>query len=185
MIERHFAFFRQGTGEYVRDWRGPVPEPDIDPALVGEAREAVLNAWATDVSQPRPGEIGLDVTAFEYEVGDFCWMVFRQPERLLDWPVTHRFIQIDRAALVIHVNCESPRPIRSNADTIVIDITGTALEQFYGHLFGQLVRHKDHWALEPMRDASAPTQTQRALEAARIDLDFELVTASLRELAHV
>ena len=176
MIERHFAFFRQRTGEYIREWKGPVPEPNIDPLLVGDAREIALNQWVTDVSQPQPGEIGLDVTQFDYPVGDFCWMVFRQPEWLLDWPVMHRFIQIDRATMTINVNNESHRPVRSTPNKLVIDITGTAMEPYYGAIFGTLVVREGRWWLEPIEadmdvhGLSVPIRTPLALTERPIDL---------------
>lgn len=184
MRERHFAFFRHDTGEYVREWKGSVPEPAIDLRLTGDAREQALIAWATEVSGGRPGEIGLDVTPFGYPVGDFCWMHFDVIDRCLDWPVAHKFIQIDRATLQIDVNHASPRPVRSTPERLVIDITGTSLEPYHGHIFGRVVRREDGWALEPLRDpAIVPVPTQRALEAARIG--FDLVTEPVRVLAHV
>lgn len=168
MTERHFAFFRQGTGDYIREWKGPVDEPDIDPMLVGDAREVAMNAWTTDVLQPQPGEIGLDVTQFGYPVGDFCWMRFDEVDRLLDWPVSHKFIQIDRATMQIDTNSDSPRPIRSTPERIVIDITGTPLEPYYGSIFGRLVVRDGRWWLES-REAH-----RLALTEAPIDLDISI-----------
>lgn len=184
MVMRHFAFFRQDTGEYVRESAGPVPDPDIDPALTGDARSAALNAWATDVSAPQAGEIGLDVTHIGWPIGDFCYCRFDVVDRSLHWGPPRYYVEIALDRMEIAANQESHRPVRSTDPTrLVIDITGTALEPLHGHLFGRLVRRSRHWALEPRHDRLLAEPTQRALEAARIDLD--MVTVPIRELAHV
>ena len=71
-MERHVAFFRQSTGAWVREWRGPIPAPDLDPQLAGDARLAALNAWQQGVAPAGDDEVGLDVPRFDWPLGDFC-----------------------------------------------------------------------------------------------------------------
>lgn len=122
MVRRHFAFF-DGEGACVREWAGPVPEPDIDPRLVGPEREVALNAWATAVSQPAPGEVGLDVTHVGAEVGAFCWAHFDRIDRVLSFPERHRFVQIDKVTGRVSTVMESGMPVESNERHDVIDVT--------------------------------------------------------------
>jgi hypothetical protein len=158
---RHFAFFKKGA--YSREWEGQVPEQDIPDSLIGESRQQALNAWATEISHPQQGEIGLDVTHFGYPFGDFCWMTFDEVDRRLEWRIMHRYIQIDRSTWKIDANNESPRPVRSTPDKLVIDITGTVLEPYYGSLFGQLVKRDGGWHL-------ASVQPDFSLPEAALDL---------------
>lgn len=122
MTVRHFAFFDQETGAWIREWRGPVAAPDFDPALVGETREMALNAWATNVSYPQPGEVGLDVTHANCPVGDFVWARFDAINRRVEWPETHRFLIIDRQSGEIVGHIESDRPVRSNERHIAMEM---------------------------------------------------------------
>lgn len=145
---RHFAFFdvravqmmdRDGHAfagcAWVREAKGEVEPPDgpADPD------------WQDRVSGRQPGEICLDVTSFDYPLGDFCWMVYRPYDAtepgtrgLLDSPMDHTFVQVNRHTLDIVANSRSPRPIRSTDDVLVVDVTGTPLEALYGRMFGRL-----------------------------------------------
>lgn len=133
---RHFAFFRQDTGEYIREIEIDAAMPYINPRLSKEIRQHILDSWATEISEPKENEIGLDVTQFDYPLGDFCWMVFDPVSRMLDWPNMHTFIEINRKTGMIFANVQSPRPVRSTENTLIIDITGTPFEQYYGKIFG-------------------------------------------------
>lgn len=166
---RHFAFFDQTTGAYRREWRGEVGEPSIDPSAPDRQRQ--LDDWTTAVSQPDPGEVGLDVTQFDYPVGDFCWMTFDAVDRRLDWPEMHTFVEIDLDTLEIVGNQQSPRPIRSHDRRLIVDITDSPLAAYYGRIFGRLVRRAGQWRLDPLVDeVLIPAPTRAALMAAPWDV---------------
>src|SRR5262245_43220931 len=97
-VYRHFAYFSQESGQLTRERAGHVPAPALPVTLVGEARLMALNQWATDVSEPEPGETGLDVTALQYPLGDFIWAEFDAIDRRLHWPTMHRFLVFDRVS---------------------------------------------------------------------------------------
>jgi len=174
MSTRHFAFFRQDDGTCTREWSGPVPEPEIDPLLVGDARLAALNAWQQTVAPAEPGEVGLDVTFIGWPVGDFCYCVFDAVGRRLEWGPERYYIEINTTTLEIVANTQSHRPIRDAVPgQHVIDITGTCLEPYHGRIFGTVVRRGDTWGLDPVRDTDViPATVQRQLEAARLDLNL-------------
>jgi len=140
---------------------------------MGEERNKVLNEWATQVSYPTPGEVGLDVTQFGYPVGDFCWMTFDEVDRRLEWRTMHKFIQINRATWEIDANNKSPRPVRSTPEKIVIDVTGTALAPFYGSLHGQLTHENGRWILTGA-PAHVSDGIQHALDAGSVDIHAAL-----------
>lgn len=142
-MRRHFAFFSQTDGAYIREAAGDVPEPRIPAWVNGSIRLALLDRWATKVSQPRPGEIGLDVTQFDYPLGDFAWSSFDLVDRRLDWVEPHYWIEGDIAERRLVANTASPRPIRSHDTRLVLDVTGTPLQQHHGHLFGAVKRDGD------------------------------------------
>lgn len=169
-MERHFAFFRQGSGECVREWKGAIADPP--PWVVRTGWRWLLNRWATHVSQPQRGEVALDVTHIGWPVGDFCYCTFNEVDRLLDWGPARHYIEVREDTLEIVANQESHRPIRSAVPgQLVIDITGTALEQHYGHIFGRFVRGQAGWYLEPLRGL-IPVTTQLALS--EVPINFHL-----------
>lgn len=144
---RHFAFFSQETGAYIREWRGPVaPSPR-------RATRDELDAWATSVSCPDDGEVGLDVTAIGWPVGDFCYcrLDLAQDPPLLEWGPPRHYVEIDLSTMAIVANQESHRPVRANPGRVVVDITGTALEPLWGSLFGRLRRRDGRIAVVPPR----------------------------------
>ena len=173
MVERHFAFFRQSDGTYTREWQGPVASYrpgwwDVVPFL----RTLAMTRWATRVSQPRPGEVGLDVTPIKWPVGDFCYCTLdlHQPKPMLDWGPPRHYIEVKMDTLEIVANQESHRPIRDAVSgQRVLDITGTWLEAYHGNIFGRFVQRGEQWALEPV---TGNPETQRALEAGTVDLDL-------------
>lgn len=153
-MERHFAFFDAVTGVYVREWRGPVEA--YRPRWWHGQRER--DRWATRVSRPAPGEVGLDVTHIGWPVGDFCYCRFDSVDRMLDWGPPRYYIQIHDREII--ANQESHRPIYGEG---ILDITGTALEPFHGRLFGRLTRVDGRWRL-------ASTAPLPALAEAELDL---------------
>ena len=166
---RHFAFFQQRTGNYVREWKGPVDPPLVDSALSGDAREAALNRWATRVSYPELNEIGLDVTHIGWPVGDFCYCHFDEVERRLEFGLPRHYIEVRLDTLEIVANQESHRPIQDSVPgQRVIDITGTCLEPLHGHIFGRFVKRGHGWAIEP--SPVVPIDVRLSLAEVPIDI---------------
>lgn len=133
-MERHFAFFRQDDGGYVREWKGDVPTPDS-----GE----LANDWATRVSAPEPGEIGLDVTGIGWPEGDFCYCRFDVVDRMLDWGPPRRYVEFEVGPDYVEViaNAESHRIIRpAFQNRVILDVTGTSWEPFWGQIWGRVDR---------------------------------------------
>ena len=163
---RHFAFFRQLTGEYIREWAGPVPAPSAWVTRLGWPW--LLNRWATLVSQPQRGEIGLDVTHIGWPVGDFCYCTCDVVDRRLDCGPPRHYIEVHLTTGEIVANQESHRPIRSAVPgQRVLDITGTALEPYHGQLFGRFVPFEGRLIFEPARHVP---RLRKALAAAAADL---------------
>lgn len=185
---RHFAYFdgsvissRQLDGErvdfhpYVREAKG-----DVMPPADGED----LTAWQDRVSGREPNEVCLDVTSFDYPVGDFCWMIFRpfdqtQPGQrgLLDWPDCRTFAEIS-PTLRLCAYVQSPRPVRPSAGhPIIVDVTGTWLEAYYaahGPLFGQFALGLDgRWSFtsDDGRRALLPKTVHAMIDAASPSLE--------------
>ena len=170
MITRHFAFFRQGSGAWVREWKGPVPEP---PQWVVRLRWAfLLNYWATVVSGAQRGEIGLDVTHIQWPVGDFCYCRFDEVDRRLDWGPPRHYIEVNIETMEVVANTESHRPVRDAVPgQHVIDITGTRLESHFGHIFGRFTQLIDGgWMLMP--NQALPEAQRRALASAAVVLEL-------------
>src|SRR6185436_16907011 len=183
------AFFDARGGDrcsWVRELAGDVPEPSDG---IADA------AWQDRVSGREPHEICLDVTQFDYPVGDFCWMVFRPYDAtesgkrgLLDWPDVHTFIQIERATMRLICYWDSPRPVRSCAARVVIDITGTPLEAHYrehGPVFGNFVVRADGtvgFRADATASGAPSLDTLLVLEAAATELDpIDISTIQSRE----
>jgi len=154
MVTRHFVFFDQTDGSYIREWRGPVQTPTLPPGLSSEVRKSMLNLWATAVSEPEANEIGLDVTQFNWPVGDFQWSCFDLVDQALLVEEPHHFIQLERATACIDAGVTSARPVRDSETKAILEITGTPLEAIRHSLFGQ-VRRQDGQALL-LRQAGEP-----------------------------
>lgn len=182
MVERHFAFFRQRSGEYVREWKGPVQDPPSWVVRLGW--QSLLNRWATKVSRPRRGEIGIDVTHVAWPVGDFCYSRFDEINRLLEWGPPRRFIEIRLDTLEVVSNWESHRPVRDAVPgQHVIDITGTWLDPHFGRIWGQFVRQADgRWGIVPQANTRrVPALVRQALAEAAIDLDLAVPSVTIKE----
>lgn len=172
---RHFAYYRQDDGAYLAEQLAPVNVPAEFAALPESVRALAIDRWANAIACPAPGVVALDVTRFDYPLGDFCWSVLRfgdgeNGRPLLDWPHMHTFVQLDRFDARIVAWNQSPRPVRSTADRLILDVTGTAWAAAYG-TFGQF------WDLGNGRFNFEPDEalTPPALMAAAPDLNpFDL-----------
>src|SRR3990167_7363653 len=141
---RHFAFFSQSDGSWIREWADDVPAPRIPAWVGGPIRLALLDRWATRVSQPRPGELGLDVSQYAWPVGDFRWSRFDVVDRRLDLVEPHYWIEGDVVTRSLVANTQSARPVRSHDTRLLLDVTGTPLQPLHGQLFGAIEREGDH-----------------------------------------
>lgn len=171
-MQRHFAFFDQITGNYIREWKGPVPSPNI--RWWQRNRQVALDKWATDVSKPGQGEVGLDVTHIGWPVGDFCYCTFDPVDRRLEWGPPRHYVEVSLDTLEVVANTESHRPIRDAVpNQHVFDITSTAWEPYFGHIFGRFQKINDQWTFLPNEDtAIVPKSVQKILAEAPIGLDL-------------
>lgn len=171
-MDRHFAYFDQNTGAWIRECRGPVPDPDIDTRLVGDARLGALNTWQQRIAPAGQDEVGLDVTHIGWPVGDFCYCAFDPVTRLLDWGPERFYIEIEMMALEVVANQRSHRPIRDAAPgQRVLDITGTWLEQYHGNIYGRFVRQDCGWAFLPSSNQMiVPDRVRQALAETPFDV---------------
>jgi hypothetical protein len=138
--ERHFAFFAQADGRWRREWRGPVAAPPpLRPRESKRRRANAVRAWLARVVPVEPGEIALDVTHAGWPVGDFVWAQFDPVRMRVTWPETHAFLVIDTGTLQIAGHTESPRPVRSTAQHLVVDVTGTPLAPCLAQIDGRFL----------------------------------------------
>lgn len=175
MMTRHFAWFRVEDGRWIGEWAGRVPAPVVPPSLMGDARLMVLNEWLQQVQRgitpfasayettaqawdldawddcPPGGAICLDVTMYTWPVGDFQWSVFDGVDQLLDFREMRAYLELTPATAMLDASVRSPRPIRSTAQKLVADVTGTRLEPWIDQLHGRLVRRDGRIVFEPFR----------------------------------
>lgn len=202
-IYRHFAWFRRHEGDWMGEWAGYVPLPDISPRLRGDARADALEKWQTGLSRgispiesayatidqewhharwnacPSGGAVCLDVTEFLWPVGDRRYHTYVEIAQLLDnWTAIRRSLSFklgdDPDVLTISAAGVSTRPTRDAVPgKTVRDITDTPLEAVHEQLVGaRVVRLRSGWVLEPAKMSSlGRLQGQKALDAARVDLD--------------
>lgn len=194
MVERHFAWFRAETGAWIGEWRGRVPAPAIPPVAIGHARQMLLNDWTQQTQRlitptrspyemqsqawdldawddcPAGGAVCLDVTMYGWPVGDFAWAIFDGVDRLLDFRQMRTCLQVTPATVTLDAVARSPRPIRSTADKLIGDITGTSLEPFADHLFGRFVRRQGRIVFEPSAGARLPEAVVLSLTDRNPDL---------------
>lgn len=153
MTVRHFAYFAdtgRADGKFtcVRDMKGPVPAPDIDPRLTGDARLQALNAWQQRVAPADPHEIGLDITRVDKPVGAVRYWLFDPVARRTEEGPMRSYVQIDVATLTIVALLQSPQPIEAPADRLILDVTDTAIEPYLWELRGRFTSRAGTWALE-------------------------------------
>lgn len=194
----HFAWFRRDSGEWLAEWIGDVPAQALDPTIIGDERTRELNAWqqklqpriiAGDfagvgvadedgwIACPSQGAVCLDVSRFDWPLGDHQYHQWNDATQLLDWPASsaRQYIELQNDSLDVVANVESHRPIRNQVPgQTVIDITGSPLAQYHGNIWGRFVRLDDRWTFQPCsrrRDGQriAPPSVRRALAAASID----------------
>lgn len=213
----HVAWFHRRGGRWIGEWAGYAPALDTPIDVVGEERERLSNAWLHEVqcgitphgsiwqtldqewdveswaACPIGGAVCLDVARFGWPVGDHCWHIWNDHQRLLDWPESsvHRFIEVQMDALEVIANQSSHRPVRPGVPGHhLIDITGTAFEPFHGEIFGRVAWRGDRWGFEastarhrwdwrhPVASWKRAGQcvvspaTRLALTEARVDLDW-------------
>lgn len=155
---RHYAWFDSTTGAYLDDRILDVPLPDIAHSLVGEARQQALNEWQQAmVGLPRTA--CLDVTQFAYPEGDFVRARFDLVDRALLWDddALRCYAQVNRA-LRLYCYVTSHRPIRSTPERLVLDVSGTVLEQQFlagNALFGHFAKLDGKWTFTA-QDANEP-----------------------------
>ena len=183
MVARHFAWFHRGTGAWLAEWAGEVPAPTIPVTAVGDLRHRLLNRWQQTIAAQLAdypmvdalvhtdrwaacgaGEaVCLDVTPFQWPVGDHLWHVWDDAARALDWGPSHLFLEAETDTGRILANTASHRPIRAPEGRMILDITGTPLAAQHGHLFGTLA----DWSLTPALCESWDAALLRAVPDAR------------------
>lgn len=180
MIERHFAWFRQETGQWLGEWAGQVPAPVLPPSVIGDARLLLLNEWTQQTQSritptgspyamtaqawdldawddcPAGGAVCLDVTLYLRPVGDFFWAVFDGVDRLLDFRETRTFVQMSTETLCLDASVRSDRPVRSTAAKRVADVTGTPFEPWADRLRGSFVKRDGRIVFEPDAPGALP-----------------------------
>ena len=176
---RHLTFFRAEDGQWLGEWQGEVPAPPINVlSLVGDQRTLALNAWLHETQRvitpngspyqmideawdrdawddcPEHGAVCVDTTHFRWPVGDHCFHQWNTIDQGIEYPDSRHYLQIDTHHRVIEANQTSSRPVRpslTQPHTMVLDVTGSGLEQFHGSLLGPLDRQGERrWVL---RDA--------------------------------
>ena len=169
----HLVWFRRTTGQWIGEWKGLVPEPDIDPTIIGDERLRLMNAWQQRIQStlgprclpgeqewnldewdacPSGGAVCLDVTRFGWPIGDHAWHRWDDPHRMLDWGDEHTFIEIRTDTMEIVANQRSHRPIRDAVPgQHVVDITHTQWARFYGRIFGRFIwrEGEQRWSFMP------------------------------------
>ena len=172
-VLRHLAWFNVETGGWIGEWQGAVPAPVIPPALIGDARLMLLNEWLQQVQRgitpfasaypptaqawdldawddcPPGGAVCLDVTMYNWPVGDFYWAVFDGVDRLLDFREMRAWLELTPATAILDASVRSPRQVRSMPQKLVADVTGTPLEPWIDQLHGRLVRRDGRIVFEP------------------------------------
>ena len=193
MVGRHFAWFNVESGAWIGEWLGTVPAPSVPPSLIGDARLMLLNEWQQQVQRmitpsgspyvmceqvwdldawdncPDSGAVCLDVTLYQWPVGDFYYAIFDGVDRILDFREMRTFLQMTPARATLDAHTKSPRPVRSTPTKLVVDITGTPLEPWVDRLDGQFVKRDGRIVFEPSR-AGLPDAVSLSLTDRNPDL---------------
>jgi hypothetical protein len=146
MVIRHLAWFRRDTGQWLGEWKGELPEPHIPVEMVGNERERLMNDWLQLAQYqallgtyhmhesifdkvafdecPDGGAVCLDVTRFNWPVGDHMWHKWDDVGRFLDWGEEHTFIEVDTQTGCVVGRVTSHRPVRpSLPNRVMLDVT--------------------------------------------------------------
>lgn len=197
-VYRHFAWFHRLEGHWLAEWAGHVPSPDINPTLIGESRLMALNQWqqeviksiflgecdelqsivdvmSWDACEPE-GAVCLDVTQFNWPVGDHRWHEWNDVSHSLDWKQARKFIEIeplDSCTMRIVANQSSHRPVRAATQNRRIgDVTELPFSKHHGNLFGLFVKQGDKWLFSSLKnDRILPTAAHKELEGSPINMD--------------
>ena len=207
---RHLAWYGVETGAYIGEWQGHVPAPLVPPTLIGEARMMLLNEWTqqmqariTPSGSPYPmtaqawdldawddcpdgGAVCLDVTMYNWPVGDFVWSVFDGVDRLLDFREMRAYLELTPATATLDVSLHSPRPVRATPQKLVADVTGTPLEPWIDRLHGRLARRDGRIVFVPFESSGVPEAVMLSITDRNEDLAMvrRLDPASIPEWAH-
>ena len=194
MTLRHLAWFRLEDGNWLGEWKGHLPPPPAHLlAQIGDARTIGLNAWLQDAQRmitpegspyethehcwdlaawddcPTGGAVCVDVTKFNWPLGDQYFHEWNTLDAGIEYPETRKYIQVDRKSRQIDANQSSSRFVRPTSEKGILDITGTALEKFYGDITGKLSNENGRWVL-----TGAPTHVaegiQHALDGGAVDI---------------
>lgn len=178
--ERHFAWFRHESGQWLGEWAGLVPAPIVPPSVIGDWRLQLLNEWTQQVQRyitpngspyamqeqawdldawddcPAGGAVCLDVTMYRWPFGDFFWALFDGVDRLIDFRHMRAYLQLTPATATFDASVHSARPVRSSPQKLVADVTGTLLEPWVDKIHGRLVRRDGRIVFEPFTDGMLP-----------------------------
>lgn len=194
MVLRHFIWFRVETSEWIGEWQGRVPEPQVPLSLIGEARLQVVNAWQQQIQRaitpsgspylmtaqawdldawddcPPGGAVCLDVTMYGWPVGDFQWACFDGVDRLLDFREMRAYLEVTPQTAQLDASVRSPRQVFSTPQKLVADVTGTPLEPFVEQLWGRFVRRDGRIVFEPVAGSQLPEAIVHSLTDRNPDL---------------
>jgi hypothetical protein len=196
---RHLCWFRLEDGQWLGEWRGHLQSPPTHLlAQVGDARAIGMNAWLQDAQRlitpsgspyethdhcwdlsawddcPAGGAVCVDVTRFNWPLGDQYFHAWNTIDAGIEYPSERKYIQLDRASRAIDVNQTSSRAIRPTAEKALLDITGTALEPFHGHITGKLSNTNGRWVLTGA-PAHVADGIQYSLDTGQTKIDDALV----------
>lgn len=196
MTDRHFAWFCVETGQWLGEWAGRVPAPVLPSSVLGDARLMLLNEWAQQTQSritpsgspyqmhaqawdmsawddcPVGGAVCLDVTMYGWPVGDFFWAVFDGVDRRLDFRETRTFLEMSTDRLRLDASVRSARPVRATDAKRIADVTGTALEPWFGRLHGQFVKRDGRIVFAPDNPHALPEAVTASLTDRNPGLPF-------------
>ena len=187
MVDRHFAWFRVDDGGWIGEWRGTVPAPVVPPAVIGDSRLMLLNTWTQQTQRgitpwasayptiaqawnldawddcPPGGAVCLDVTLYNWPVGDFQWACFDGVDRVLDFRELRTYLEITPQTAMLDASVRSPRQVFSTPQKLVADVTGTPLAPYVGHIYGRFARRDGRIVFLPGPGCSLPEAIVRSL----------------------
>jgi hypothetical protein len=193
-VLRHLLWKHRTNQDYLGEWKGLVPPPEISPRLIGDARKVALNDWLDWVIRnfdacllidedwdldkwnacPNGMAVCLDVTDFNWPIGDHIWHTWNDTSHALDWPQMHYFFEVkelDKDHLQIVSKQETHRPLRDAVEgQQCFHISDTPLEPFRHQLAGTFVRKNGVWQLDPhFKKDLLPASERYLLEKAQTE----------------